>query len=207
MTLELTRPRASSVWITLARMLGGGIIGGASAWAYLTYARELHWADIIALTLAMICSIGAVRLFGDSFNRRTLAQMMSVEGESSEAEAKQARMQAVMMGVLGLGLMWPPLATLGGTPAPLWSYLVVAIPLIANVWFTWQVYTRSDEYARHRMLDLTFRASLIGQAALIAYAGGERLGLLAPLTAWEVMVVLTAVSIAAPLLGMQKKNA
>lgn len=205
MTMEFTRPRASSIWITLGRMIGGGLLGAAMCWLYFTYARELRWSDIVALGIALMCMIGAVRLFGDSFNRRQLGKMMSVEGEASDQEAQQVRLQALIMGVLGVSLFWPPLATLNGAPAPAWTYAVVVASLIANVWFTWRVYQRGDEYARQRMLDVTFRASLAGQALLIAYAGAERLGLVAPATAWEVLVAITAVSIVAPLFGGSAK--
>lgn len=205
MSMEITRPR-SPLYLTLLRMIAGAAIGAVVAWGYFSFARELRWSDILALVLAMVCVIGGVRLFLDSLNRRALGRMLEVEGESSPEETTQARWHAAMMGVLGLMLIWPPLATLSGAPAPLWTYIVVAASLIANLWFTWRVFEGSDEYARQRMLQATWRASLAGQALLIAYAGAERLGLVPPLTAWDVLVVFTAISMLTPLFGGAQKG-
>lgn len=204
MSMEITRPR-SPLWKTLLRMIGGMVIGAAAVWFYFSFARELRWSDLLALTIALVCGIGAVRLFLDSFNRRALGAMMEVEGESSDEETTQARGHAAMMAVLGVMLMWPPLATLSGAPAPLWTYAIVAASLIANLWFTFRVFEGGDEYARQRILQATWRASLAGQTLLIAYAGAERLGLVPPLTAWDVLVVFTAVSMLAPLFGAGAK--
>lgn len=205
MSMEITRPR-SPLWASLLRMLVGAAIGAAAVWLYFSFARDLRWSDMIALMLALVCGIGAVRLFLDSLNRRALGRMLQVEGESSDEETAQARWHAAMMGVLGLMLIWPPVATLAGAPAPLWTYLVVAAALIANLWFTWRVFEGSDEYARQRMLEATWRASLAGQALLIAYAGAERLGLVPALTAWDVLVVFTAVSMLTPLFGSSQRG-
>lgn len=205
MSMEITRPR-SPLWVSLLRMMVGAVIGGAAVWLYFSFARDLRWSDMVALTIAVVCLIGAVRLFLDSLNRRALGRMLQVEGESSAEETAQARWHAAMMGVLGVMFVWPPLATLTGAPAPLWSYAVIAAALIANLWFTFRVFDGSDEYARQRMLQATWRASLAGQALLIAYAGAERLGLVPPLTAWDVLVVLTAVSMLTPLFGGAQKG-
>lgn len=203
MSMDFTRPRASSIWITLGRMLGGAIVGAAAAWGYVTYAQELRLADIVALALALVCMIGAVRLWGDSFNRAALAKMISVEGETTDEETQSIRLQAVIAAALGVSLIWPPLATLSGVPAPLWTYLIVAAALIANVWFTFKIMGR-DEYVRHRLMEATFRASMVGQLVLMAYAGAERLGLVPAVTAWDVLIMFTAVSIVTPLFGAAK---
>ncbi len=207
MTMDFVRPRASSPLVTIARMLGGAAIGGAAAWGYITHATELRVADVVALVLALVCMIGAVRLWGDSFNRAALAKMISVEGETSDEETHSIRLQAAMMALLGIGLIWPPLATFAGFPAPWWAYAVVIVSLAANMWFTIRIMGRSDEYVRHRLMEMTFRASMVGQVLLIAYAGAERLGLAPAATAWDVLVMFTTVSLLTPLFSMPKKNA
>src|SRR5262249_13848134 len=100
------------------------------------------------------------------------------------------------MVALGIALVWPVIATMQGWPAPIWAYAVTAIFIVIRIVYTLWGWRRSDEFMRQRTKDGIFWTYFIGQTALLAYAGGERLGLVAPITAWDVVTLTVALSIA-----------
>lgn len=197
MSIEVTRP-ARPVWQTLVQLVVGGAVGAAAAWTYAENANVMRWADMVALSLALICLIAATRLFLNSFNRRSLGQLMAVEGDSTSKEATQARFQAVLLVCLGLTLFWPPLATMRGWPAPVWAYGVIAAFVVLRLWYTNHAFKTGDEFMRQRVRDASWRSYFIGQTLLLAYAGGERLGLFPPMNAWDVLVVMVAIGVVVP---------
>jgi hypothetical protein len=207
MTLTNTeRNPQGNLAASLLRLAIGMIVGGGAMWFYWQNAHTLRWADGVALALALICILAALRLTAESFNPAVLAKRMDVEGETTPHEAREVRLQALMMGLLGVVIFYPPLATLNGWPAPVWTYLVIAAFVAVKLWYNWRMFKKGDEFFRARVRDGAFVTYLVGQTALLAYAGGERLGLLTPLTAWDIFVVFTALTILTPLFTMRAKT-
>ncbi|MBL8542723.1 MAG: hypothetical protein JNJ63_02850 [Hyphomonadaceae bacterium] len=201
-----TTPTPRMKWAALAVEIAlGGVLGAVLTNAYLSNAAEVRWADGVALIIAMVCIIGSVRLFTESFNAAAVARRLGVEGEATSKEQRDQRVQALAGAAFGVAFFWPPLATLHGGPAPAISYVVIAAFLVLQVWSIWRGEQSTDEYARAHVRRLSWGAFLIGQTALLAYAAAERMGLVPPLTAWEILVLFTALSIIAPLISMRGK--
>lgn len=203
-TATQTQPRMPLVKMAIEAILGA-ITGGVVVSLYLNYAEQLRWADVIALIVAMVCLIGAGRIFAESFNPQATAKRLGLDGEGTAREKGELRMQAAVAAAFAVAVIWPPLATLNGQPAPVWSYIVIALSLALQIWSTWRAGRSTDEYARAHMRHLTFGAFVIGQLALLAYACAERLGIAPTLTAWEILMLFTALSIVAPLFNMRAK--
>ncbi|MFZ2030886.1 MAG: hypothetical protein WAU68_11295 [Vitreimonas sp.] len=193
---QTANPPRINVGASLVRMTIGAALGGGALYLYMTHAAEIRWADGVAIAVSLICFIAAVRLFGESLDPKKLAVRMEVEGETTPKEANSARVQAVLLIALGVSIVWPVIATLNGWPAPVWAYAVTAIFIVIRVGYTLVMWRTTDEFARQRTRQVAWWTYFVSQTALIAYAGAERLGLTPPLTAWDIMVLTTATSIA-----------
>jgi hypothetical protein len=200
-------PRRKSAASLVIEAILGAIMGAVAVSLYLTYAEQLRWADVVALMIAFICVIGALRLFAESFDPRALAERLGLEGDVTEKERRDVRLQAFISAAFGVTVIWPPLATLNGGVAPVWSYVLIAAFLAVQVWSNWRMGKSQDEYSRAYVRHLTWGGFIIGQTALLGYACAERLGLAPPLTAWDVFMVFTALSIVVPLFSMRAKVA
>lgn len=198
------QPRANLTAMAL-EALGGAVVGAVIAGVYLTSAVEIRWSDVLALIIAMVCIIGAIRLFAESFDPAAVARRLGVEGEGTKQEMNDVRLQAFSGAVFGFAIFWPVLATLKGGPAPAISYVVVAAALGLQIWMNWRAAKKDDEYARQYTRHISWTGVIVGQLGLMAYAAGERLGLLQPLTAWDVFVVFTAITIVAGLFSLRGK--
>lgn len=205
-TATQAQPRISLTKMAIEAILGA-ITGGIVVSLYLSYAEQFRWADFIALIVAMVCVIGGGRLFAESFDARAVAKRLGLEGEGTQSEKNELRMQALVSAAFAAAVIWPPLATLNGGAAPVWSYVIIAASLGLQIWSMWRMGKNNDEYARAYMRHLTWGAFVIGQTALLAYACAERLGVAPPLTAWDIFMVFTALSIVTPLFSMRAKVA
>lgn len=194
--MSTTAPQRPEIGQSLLRMVIGAALGGGALWLYWTYSHEIRWSDGVAIAVALICFIAAMRLFTESFNPKQLAKRLEVEDDTTPKEASAARLQAVLMLVLGVAMLWPVVATLQHWPAPLWAYAVIAIFIIIRIGYTLAMWTKADEFVRQRTKNVTWWTYFWSQTALIAYACAERLGLVSALTAWDIMVLITATSIA-----------
>lgn len=204
-TVMIDKAPKTSPGAAVVQMLLGAAAGAATMITYVRFAERLHWADTLALCMALICLIGALRLFMRSFNPAGLGEMISAEGDSTEAEGRAARLQAAIFLCVGVSMALPPLAALQG-PAPFWFYVPLLAATAAQVWHTIHVFRHGDEFQRQKIRELSFRASFVGNVLLLAYAGGERLGFFPALTAWDVCVALTAVTMAAPLIAPARRS-
>lgn len=200
-------PRRSDIGASLIRMIVGAALGGGALWLYVRNAEEIRWSDGVAIAVALICFIAAVRLFAESFSPKQLAKRLEVEDDTTPKEANAARLQAVLMLVLGVAMVWPVVATLRHWPAPLWAYAVIAIFLVIRIGYTLAMWTKTDEFVRQRTKNVTWWAYFWSQTGLIAYACAERLGLVSALTAWDIMVLITATSIATAAIAGRGKTA
>ena len=194
MSVQSQTPRETPI-VPLVRAIMVVLLLGVAALIAIYGARFPRWSDLIAIVVGCVCAAGAARLMAESFDPVALGKRMCVEGPGTPKEAAQVRLQALLMLVLGLTLAWPPLATFTGYPAPMWSYAVIAAFVVIRLVYTHYMFQNGDEFLRQRVRNSTWRAYFIGQTALLAYAGGERLGLLAPLTAWDVLTLTMALSI------------
>lgn len=189
-------PQRPDIGPSLVRLLVGAVLGGGALWLYWSYADAIRWSDGVAIAVALICFIAAFRLFTESFDPRKLARRMEVEDDTTPKEANAARLQAVLMAALGVAMVWPVIATLQGWPAPVWAYVVTAGFILIRIIYTLVMWKRTDEFVRQRTKNVAWWTYFLSQTALIAYACGERLGLVSALTAWDIMVLIQAASIA-----------
>ena len=203
---EPNKPKPKrSPWSVIIEMVIGATLAGAVVWAYYSHAMVVRWADGIALGCTLVCFIAATRIFTRSLDAKALGEMMAVEGASTPRETGQARLQALLLLALGVTIAWPPIATYEHWPAPAWSYLVIVAFLAARIFYTNHVFQKGDEFVRQRIRDAAWRTYFVGQSLLMAYAGGERLGLFPPMNAWDVLVALTLLSIVMPAINPQRK--
>jgi hypothetical protein len=200
MSVQSETPRENGI-VPLVRAIMVVLLLGVAGLIAVYGTRFPRWSDLIAIVVACMCAAGAARLMAESFDPVALGKRMCVEGPGTAKEAAQVRLQALLMFVLGLTLAWPPLATLAGYPAPIWSYAVIAAFVVIRLVYTHYMFERGDEFLRQRVRNSTWRSYFIGQTALLAYAGGERLGLVPPLTAWDVLTLTMALSIVVTAFG------
>jgi hypothetical protein len=198
-------PRQNSLLKMAIEAVCGAILGAAAISGYIFYARSLAWADVFALVIAMTCFIGAARLFAESFDPAALARRLGLEEAGTEKEKREVRMQALVAAAFGVAVIWPPIAAVNGAAAPSWSYILIAAILALQIWSYWQSSKSQDEYARAHARQITIGGALVGQTLLLAYACAERLGLVPTLTAWEVFMAFTAITIIVPLFSMKAK--
>jgi hypothetical protein len=201
---DAPKPKRSN-WSVFVEVIVGLVLGAGLMWAYFSHAQVARWADAVALCVALICAIAATRIFIRSLDAKKLGELMAVEGASTPREASQARLQALVLALLGLVMVWPPLMTMSHWPAPLWSYAVIAAFLIVRLAYTNHVFQKGDEFVRQNIRVSAWRAFFLGQTLLIAYAGGERLGLWPQMNSWDVLVVMTALSILAPAFNVERR--
>ena len=188
---ELPRPTASM----LTRLVFVAAAGAGVMYVLLTYGAELRWSDQVAVIVAFMCLASGARIMFESFNSRALGQRLQVEGDSTPKEAAQARLLALLQMALGGVMIWPPLAARLGWPAPPWTYAIVAGFLAIRIAYTIYMFRRTDEFTRQRVRHATWWTYFIGQTALLAYACAERLGLAPAATAWDILVLLVALSL------------
>lgn len=194
--MSTAAPQRPEIGASLIRMVVGAALGGGALWLYWLNADHMRWSDGVAIAVALICFLAAVRIFAESLDPKKLAQRMEVEGETTPKETNQARLQALLMVVLGVSILWPVVATMRGWPAPAWAYAVTAVFIVIRIGYTLAMWTKTDEFVRQQTKNVTWWTFFWSQTALIAYAGAERLGLAPAVTAWDVMVLITATSIA-----------
>jgi hypothetical protein len=193
---------------SLVRLAVGAIAGGGAIWLYYVYADRMRWSDGVAIVVALICFLAGARLFAESFNPDQLARRMQVEDNATPKEANAARLQSILLFVLGVSIVWPVIATLRHWPAPAWAYAVTAVFIAIRIGYTLIMWRKTDEFVRQRTKNVAWWTYFVSQTALIAYACAERLGLVSPVTAWDVMVLITATSIAlAPFAGRGRTQA
>ena len=184
-----------NVGASVLRMLIGAVLGGGAIWFYYTNSQVIRWSDGIAIAVALICFIAAARLLGESFDAKKLSVRMDVEGDPTRREVNQVRLQCILLVALGVSIVWPVIATAQNWPAPIVAYAVTAVFIVIRVSYTLLMWRSADEFVRSRVTGISWWTFFISQTALIAYAGAERLGLMPPLTAWDIMVSITGISI------------
>lgn len=185
-----------NVGASIARMIIGAALAAGALWFYTANSQVIRWSDGIAIAVALVCFIAAVRLFGESFDAKKLGARLEVEGDSTPKEINSARVQSILLVALGVSFVWPVIATARNWPAPIWAYAVTAIFIVIRVSYTLVMWRKADEFTRARIMAVSWWTYFVTQTGLIAYAGAERLGLISPMNAWDIAVAITGISIA-----------
>jgi hypothetical protein len=189
------RPRSAG------RLTGFGVmlaLGLGAAFYVGSHKVALGWADAVALGLSLICIGAAVRLGIDSLDPATLGRRMEVEGDSTEKEARQARLQAVLLFALGVVLVLPPAAGVLGLGVPWIVYAAILVFVAVRIVYTRHVLRSGDEFVRQRIQRVQSVAFMVVQTGLLLYAGAERLGLAPRASAWEILVLVTLTVVLLP---------
>lgn len=150
---------------------------------------ELRWSDAMAALTGVALMIGAAAVILISFDPRRLAQMYGMEEPASAEEGRQARLQAAVMGFSGFILLLPMVFAVIGL-APAIALGLIVLLFAAHTALNLKVWGSVDELLRRATLEAATATFFLGQGLLFLWAAGERLGLLAPITAWDVYAVL-----------------
>ncbi|MFT3729764.1 MAG: hypothetical protein QM759_18220 [Terricaulis sp.] len=191
---------------SLFRLTIGMIVGGVAVWLYMTNVEVVRWADAMAIAVALVCFIAALRLFVESFDANTLGRRLQVEGASTAKEINQVRIQCLLWVVLGIALLWPVVATVNHWPAPAWAYAVTVVFLAIRIGYTMYAARHSDEFTRAYARNTIWWTYFVSQTGLIAYACAERMELVPPATAWDIMVLITMTSVVMPAFVRRSQN-
>ena len=168
--MDLARSRRTAWWIIL--MLSGvfAVVFGV---AFLTV------APIDRITPADFPMLFAGSLFG-SMTLTVAAQNTFFRSVAPVPD--QLLMQVVSMGALAGGILLPIAAPAGLDPRI--AYAGSALLLLGSGLATWRVMRDADELMREVTRKATVAGVMIFQTIFIAYAVGERLGLMGGVSAW-----------------------
>lgn len=179
-------------------LVGGGaaaaILVTLSSW--LVTQPTFNLADVGAMVVAALLMLGGVMTFLPTLDRRTLARAIEPEaGERaslSDADIGQIRLQGALMVVAGMMLAAPPMLAdmpelgnlaFGGLIA------LVALHILLNS----LVWRGSDGFNRRITVETAAVTLWALMAALVLWAGAERMGLAPALSAWNGLVIVMAV--------------
>lgn len=150
---------------------------------------EVRWSDAMAALTGVALMVGAAAVILISFDPRRLAQMYAMEEPASAEEGRQARLQAAVMGFSGFILLLPMVFAVIGL-APAIALGLIVLLFAAHTALNLKVWGSVDELLRRATLEAATATFFLGQGLLFLWAAGERLSLLAPITAWDVYAVL-----------------
>lgn len=152
---------------------------------------NLRWSDAVAAVAAISLVIGAAAVLMVSLDPVRLGRMYKLEGPASAEETAQARLQSVVMGLSGVILLLPMIFELAGL-ASIIALTIVVLMLALHTALNLKVYREIDELWRRAVMEAGTITFFVGQVALFLWAAAERLGVVPPITAWDVYAVLMA---------------
>ena len=152
---------------------------------------NLRWSDAVAAVAAVSLVIGAAAVLMVSLDPARLGRMYKLEGPASAEETAQARLQSVVMGLSGVILLLPVIFELAGL-TPVIALTIVVLLLALHTVLNLKVYREIDELWRRAVMEAGTITFFVGQVALFLWAAAERLGVVPPITAWDVYAVLMA---------------
>jgi len=152
---------------------------------------NLRWSDAVAAVAAISLVIGAAAVLMVSLDPARLGRMYKLEGPASVEETAQARLQSVVMGLSGVILLLPVIFELAGL-TPVIALTIVVLLLALHTALNLKVYREIDELWRRAVMEAGTITFFVGQVALFLWAAAERLGVVPPITAWDVYAVLMA---------------
>ncbi len=150
-----------------------------------------RWADLLAgvLGLLMIATAGAMAVM--SLSPAVVGRLLKLEGPAGPDELRDARLQALVLGLSGGIVMLPPLLAVAGI-APPWALALLALLLAVHTALNLILYRRVDELFRRAVVEAGALTFWLGQGVLFLWAVAERLGAAPALTGWDIYVVLLA---------------
>ena len=152
---------------------------------------NLRWSDAVAAVAAISLVIGAAAVLMVSLDPARLGRMYKLEGPASAEETAQARLQSVVMGLSGVILLLPVIFELAGL-ASVFALTIVVLLLALHTALNLKVYREIDELWRRAVMEAGTLTFFVGQVALFLWAAAERLGVVPPITAWDIYAVLMA---------------
>jgi hypothetical protein len=152
---------------------------------------NLRWSDAVAAVAAISLVIGAAAVLMVSLDPARLGRMYKLEGPASVEETAQARLQSVVMGLSGVILLLPVIFELASL-ASIAALTIVVLLLALHTALNLKVYREIDELWRRAVMEAGTITFFVGQVALFLWAAAERLGVVPPITAWDVYAVLMA---------------
>lgn len=151
----------------------------------------LVWADGLIALSAVGLIMASLGIAVASRKAEPLGRLLKSEGPATPDEIANVRIQAAVSFMAGILLIAPPIATVAGFDAG-WTYLALLVVLACQSLLNWRLFREGDEMIR----DVMIRSGAVCfwglQGLLFLYAAAERLGLVAPLTAWSMLAVLFA---------------
>lgn len=156
--------------------------------------------DVAAMAVSALLMLGGVMTFLPTLDRRSLARALEPEaGERAtltDAEVGQLSLQGAIMVAAGAMLAAPPMLSDRpelGNLALVGLGAILALHTLLNI-LAWRA---SDAFNRRVMIESAALSFWGLQAALVLWAGAERMGLAPPITAWNGLVIVMAVSLLA----------
>lgn len=166
---------------------------------------DLRWSDAMAAMTAAGLIIGAVAVLILSLDARRLGRLYRLDEPAAPAETAQARFQAVVMGFSGVILLLPTALALAGAGGPL-AFVVVAALLAVHTALNLRAWRGVDELLRRTTMEAATATFFLGQGLLFLMAAGERLGVLPPITGWDVYAVLMTLYLAASAVAAARRG-
>jgi hypothetical protein len=204
MSESMIRNLVSGRWRRRWILMGAGLAAGVATGAAVRLATPRHWVsawpweDQTAMVLGLsLLTWGLGHLVASLFRRSAafVADPYGATGGLRPGEARYQRLTGATIALAGamvlapLTARWAPglgnavrIATLAGLVGGLVAQSVVNL----------MIWRRSDELFRRLIVESTALTFWGLQGVLFLWAAGERLGLLPPITAWQVFVVLLA---------------
>jgi hypothetical protein len=178
----------------IAAGAGAGFLVGKQLWRLHLSLKTLTWFDLVALGLGVAFFGVALAIVFNSANRQRLARLLEGEEATLPATADEVttvRAQAITLGLAGLMLMLPVLASQQtAVNVRLFVMLVIFGLFTAQVLVNMCLWQLSDEFVRGMMLTIGAITFAIGQGCLFVYAAAERLGLVRAVSGWNTIVAL-----------------
>lgn len=199
--MTVSSPKSSRLPRRLLTAFGFGMIMGVAGYLFgrlvlpgligpdALDGANVRWSDALAALTGIALMIGAGVVMVISLDPRRLGRMYRMDEPASAEEGRQARFQAAVMGFSGLILLLPivfALVGLDGGVAMGLIVLLLAVHTVLNV----RVWRGVDELLRRTAMESATVTFFLGQGLLFLWAAAERLGVLPPLTAWDIYAVL-----------------
>ena len=151
----------------------------------------IRWSDALAALVAASLLVAAIFVLVISYNPKKLGDLYKLEGPASADEAAQARAQSLVIAFSGVLLLLPLIFSLTGVPAVAGAVAIVLL-LVVHTVMNVKVYRQADELMRRTVIESSAISFFLGQGLLFLWAAAERLGVVPPITAWDIYAVLMA---------------
>lgn len=150
-----------------------------------------RWADLLAglLGLLMVSTAGVMAAM--SLSPAIVGRVLKLEGPAGPDELRDARLQALILGLSGVIVVLPPLLASRGVE-PLSALALLAVMMAVHTALNLVLYRRVDELFRRAAVEAGALTFWLGQGVLFLWAVAERLGAAPPITGWDIYVVLLA---------------